>query len=132
VAFVFFFAGASLARAEVVLNTAASQVYPNGSVACSAANVGPQNLDILLELIKLSDGTTAEDEDCTGDAAVEPGKRCVTGTVPADIYFCRVHVDLQGGSNPPSPLLAMVRQWVRATIVSFSPEPAGFTALPAE
>ena len=125
------FAGASLARAEVVLNTAASQQYGGGKVACSAVNVGPQTLDIRLELTKISDGTITE-EDCTGDNAVDPEERCVTDPVDADIYFCRVHVDLPGGSNPPSPLLAMVRQWVRATIVSFSSEPQGFTALPAD
>jgi hypothetical protein len=120
----------SAANAQVVLNTAASQQYPEGSVLCSAVNVGPQALDISLEVINLADGTVVEEEDCTGDASIASSERCVTATLAAGIYFCRVTIDLPGGSNPPSPLLAMVRQWVRATIVSFGP--AGFTALPAE
>jgi hypothetical protein len=130
---------AALARAQLELSTATVPRYGNGTIKCSAVNVGPNSLDMTVSLIDVSTGDEETNTTCTGDGstsdspAVPSGQRCVADSTTEAILFCKILVDIKGGSGtPPNPAVALLRQQVRANITAISSDNNSFIVQAAE
>ena len=115
----------SLALAQVVLATSTAPRFDGGAVRCSGVNVGDGPLDMTVDLIDVSTGVIevstlcADDDEEADEDAVEPGTRCTVVSTSAAVVFCKITVDLAGGSgDTPNPALALLSQRVRGNVTS--------------
>src|SRR6185369_714255 len=78
-----------------VLATPSVPTNNGGRIWCSAVNVGDEgSREITVTLVDASTGEVTEEEECTADRAVGPGKRCRVEDIqdPLPVSWCRVEV----------------------------------------
>ncbi len=115
----------SLALGAIVLATSTAPRFGGGSVRCSGVNVGQEPVEMNVELIDVSTGVIeistlcADGDDEADEDAVPPGQRCTVVSSSTAILFCKITVDIAGGSGEtPNPALALLRQHVRANVTA--------------
>jgi hypothetical protein len=118
----------SPALAQVVLSTTTAPRIESGPVRCSGVNVGATQLDMTVDLIDVNTGTIEISRRCANndpeadEEAVDPSTRCTVVSESDAIVFCKITVDIAGGSGGTSnPALAQLSQRVRGNVTATGP-----------